>query len=212
MAERTCSVKGCEKKAHARSLCPMHYQRWRLHGSTDIPPPARWAPFRHGTSQGYRYHACRCEQCKQWRRDYTATYTARRAAAKTYKHGIDGYNCGCRCEVCTTTARNNMASWYQRNTAQAIEGASRNAEIRRARQKNLAAYKVTARDWRRLCQRFDNRCAYCRKRRPLQREHVVPISRGGQHSIGNLLPSCKSCNLTKGTKLLVELKYLKGES
>lgn len=29
MAKGTCCVEGCEKPSHARSLCPMHYQRWR---------------------------------------------------------------------------------------------------------------------------------------------------------------------------------------
>lgn len=28
-----CSVPGCMKDAHARQLCPMHYQRWRIVGS-----------------------------------------------------------------------------------------------------------------------------------------------------------------------------------
>lgn len=36
------------------------------------------------------------------------------------------------------------------------------------------------------------------------RDHVVPIRRGGRHSIGNLLPSCNRCNLSKAAKLLVE--------
>ncbi len=207
MPQGTCSIEGCEKTAHARGFCPMHYQRWRLHGSTDTPPPAVYAPWKHGTSQGYRYHGCRCAQCKQWRSDYTKTYARRRGANKTFKHGIDGYNCGCRCEVCVLAARARMSSWYERNTEHAKNNASRNGEVRRARQRNLPAFKVSEREWRRLCQRYDNRCAYCGERNPLQREHVIPISRGGQHSIGNLLPACKLCNLAKGTKLLAELKY-----
>jgi hypothetical protein len=32
-----CSVEGCEKPQQARGLCPTHYQRQRLHGTTDGP-------------------------------------------------------------------------------------------------------------------------------------------------------------------------------
>lgn len=204
VADRICSVDDCGKTAHARGLCPMHYQRWRLHGSIKTPPPARYAPFQHGTSQGYRYHRCRCQACKQWRGTYYAAYIARRRATQTFKHGREGYNCGCRCEICDAVTRAGARAAYLRNPERAKEGASRNGEIRRARQRNLAAYKVTARDWRRLCARYHNRCAYCGGSGPLQRDHIVPISRGGQHSIGNLLPACKRCNLSKMTKLLVE--------
>ena len=28
-----CSVEGCEKASWARGWCPMHYRRWRIHGS-----------------------------------------------------------------------------------------------------------------------------------------------------------------------------------
>ncbi len=32
-----CSIEGCGKTATVRGWCPMHYQRWRHHGSTDDP-------------------------------------------------------------------------------------------------------------------------------------------------------------------------------
>lgn len=32
MADRTCSVAGCERPHAARGYCKMHYQRWRLNG------------------------------------------------------------------------------------------------------------------------------------------------------------------------------------
>ena len=35
-------------------------------------------------------------------------------------------------------------------------------------------------------------------------DHVVPLSRGGKHEIENLLPACRSCNSSKGAKLLEE--------
>lgn len=35
-------------------------------------------------------------------------------------------------------------------------------------------------------------------------EHVIPLDRGGSHTVGNLVPSCAPCNLSKGTRLLSE--------
>lgn len=32
MAERTCSIEGCERRAAKRGWCATHYQRWRRHG------------------------------------------------------------------------------------------------------------------------------------------------------------------------------------
>lgn len=32
MAERTCTVQGCNRVHYARSWCEMHYDRWRKHG------------------------------------------------------------------------------------------------------------------------------------------------------------------------------------
>lgn len=43
-------------------------------------------------------------------------------------------------------------------------------------------------------------CQYCGQEKPpseLQPDHVVPVSKGGQHSIDNLVTSCVSCNAKK---------------
>jgi len=35
-------------------------------------------------------------------------------------------------------------------------------------------------------------------------DHVIPLSRGGQHSIGNIVGACIPCNQRKGTKTVME--------
>ena len=37
-------------------------------------------------------------------------------------------------------------------------------------------------------------------------EHIKPVSKGGGNNIENLLPSCKKCNISKGTKNLEEFR------
>jgi 5-methylcytosine-specific restriction endonuclease McrA len=64
---------------------------------------------------------------------------------------------------------------------------------------------VTDADVVRLVRRFDHRCAYCGAQWE-QLDHVIPISRGGAHSIGNLLPACGRCNRSKKDRLLIEWK------
>jgi 5-methylcytosine-specific restriction endonuclease McrA len=65
-------------------------------------------------------------------------------------------------------------------------------------------YMVTERDWRRLVARHGGLCAYCKERPWEHRDHVVPLSRGGRHTIGNLLPACAPCNQSKSARLLME--------
>jgi 5-methylcytosine-specific restriction endonuclease McrA len=77
-------------------------------------------------------------------------------------------------------------------------------ERRRARKANADTRLITLEDWRRLCVRYDNCCAYCGTSGKLTQDHIIPIVRGGRHAIGNLLPACGACNSSKGSKLLVE--------
>ncbi len=41
-------------------------------------------------------------------------------------------------------------------------------------------------------------CAYCgASGRPLQRDCVLALSRGGRYTLGNIVPVCSSCNASK---------------
>lgn len=51
--------------------------------------------------------------------------------------------------------------------------------------------------WRRWMQ-FGHECAYCGAGGDLQVEHVIPISKGGEHHLGNIVPACQRCNSSKG--------------
>jgi putative hemolysin len=54
-------------------------------------------------------------------------------------------------------------------------------------------------------ERDGNVCAYCdSKDGPFHLDHIVPWSRGGQHTIENLTVACAPCNWSKGDKTLDE--------
>lgn len=40
-------------------------------------------------------------------------------------------------------------------------------------------------------------------------DHIIPIARGGRHSIGNLRMLCAPCNFSKGKKFIVEWRRAK---
>jgi 5-methylcytosine-specific restriction endonuclease McrA len=78
---------------------------------------------------------------------------------------------------------------------------------KRSAQKRLAPGHVSDRDWKRLINRHRGLCAYCGTEPYAHMDHVVPLSRGGRHSIGNVLPACPLCNLGKSARLLSEWRY-----
>jgi 5-methylcytosine-specific restriction endonuclease McrA len=44
-------------------------------------------------------------------------------------------------------------------------------------------------------------CAYCGAAdKPLQRDCVLAISRGGRYTLDNIAPACRSCNTSKGSE------------
>lgn len=48
-------------------------------------------------------------------------------------------------------------------------------------------------------------CSYCPAAADTI-DHVIPLARGGRHAEGNLAPACRSCNSSKGDKLMIEWK------
>ena len=48
--------------------------------------------------------------------------------------------------------------------------------------------------------RFDHCCAYCGCAEDLELEHVIPISKGGGHHLGNIVPACRKCNSSKRSR------------
>ena len=58
-------------------------------------------------------------------------------------------------------------------------------------------HDLTDEQWATL-QRVWAGCAYCGATdRPLQRDCVLPISRGGRYTLTNVVPACASCNASK---------------
>jgi len=70
---------------------------------------------------------------------------------------------------------------------------------RRSIKENLPT-TLTKEEWSELLECYSYRCYYCRKKvDKLQKEHKIPLSRGGGYTKDNIVPACKSCNSRKHT-------------
>lgn len=184
---KTCSFPGCDRKFKGLGLCAAHLIQQRVGRSGLHPIQPRGTPTRkpcalcpHGVNQ-----PCSFEGCK-W---------------MAMSHGL--------CPGHAWQRDNNrrlapLPPKTLRGATTKVEQGRKKQHRRRANQDDVRV--VTARDWRRLVQRYNGLCAYCRDRPATDQDHVIPVARGGRFAIGNLLPACRPCNSSKGAKLLVEWK------
>jgi 5-methylcytosine-specific restriction endonuclease McrA len=92
-------------------------------------------------------------------------------------------------------------TWYVLNKDRVIASNHR----RKARLRDSDSPGVPTHVFKAKCEESDGRCWYClAKCDKLQREHVVPISRGGRDEPDNVIPACRTCNSSKKDKLLSE--------
>lgn len=81
-------------------------------------------------------------------------------------------------------------------------------EKRRAAILATTASLLTTQEWDWIKARYYHRCAYCRQIKPLTKDHVLPLSKGGQHTKANIIPACKSCNSRKGNRPALSLRSI----
>ena len=77
---------------------------------------------------------------------------------------------------------------------------------RRAREEEMIN-TLTAQEWIDILKEYKFRCAYCGKEFNLfdkeTRDHVIPISKGGDNTKENVVPACNKCNAKKSNKILI---------
>lgn len=95
-----------------------------------------------------------------------------------------------------------QASWWLRyQTRPELRLYTRQKSKRRkALEREQTAHQLQPRELRTRFALFGNCCAYCGASGDMQIEHVIPISKGGTHAMGNIVPACQRCNYSKATK------------
>jgi hypothetical protein len=59
----------------------------------------------------------------------------------------------------------------------------------------------TLEEWEELKAKYGYRCAICKERKPLTKDHIIPLSGGGTDYIENIQPLCRNCNSKKWKKI-----------
>lgn len=95
----------------------------------------------------------------------------------------------------------NAREWRAQNPHRRRAAADRRAELMVT---NPGFCPFDAAEREALKRRHDYRCAYCgvRPEDPLERDHVVPLTKGGRHAIATFFPACGACNRSKSDALL----------
>ncbi|MBT8159610.1 MULTISPECIES: HNH endonuclease [Arthrobacter] len=136
-------------------------------------------------------------------------YFARKARENTAKrHAADpGYVLvlRARARVDYSTHRERRLKVNRRYARAHVPLRNMHSGKRRALQKGAETFLFTLKDWERLKVRYRNCCSYCGKfSARLHKEHVIPLERGGRHSLGNILPACPTCNYSKQDSYVME--------
>ena len=81
----------------------------------------------------------------------------------------------------------------------------------RRREREATGPGVSAREWHRICIAYRGsgdggaQCWACHTYvLAPQMDHLIPLSRGGQHRPGNVAPACGRCNSSRSNRLIVE--------
>lgn len=80
------------------------------------------------------------------------------------------------------------------------------AQRRRARKNAGGVFRISNQELGRL---YKKSCFYCGSTNEITMDHVVPLVRGGRHSIGNLVAACATCNKSKNYRFITEWKLSK---
>jgi 5-methylcytosine-specific restriction endonuclease McrA len=73
------------------------------------------------------------------------------------------------------------------------------AQRRRAKKAGAPRNDLTHAQWLEIQDAQDHRCYYCGKRCKgrLTQDHIIPLSKGGSHTLHNVIGACQSCNSKK---------------
>ena len=92
-----------------------------------------------------------------------------------------------------------------RKTEKGKANNQRNHAKRQAREKEIIN-TLTFNEWLEILKKYHWKCAYCGKEFDLfnrpERDHIIPISKGGNNIKENIVPACRSCNARKKDKIL----------
>ena len=111
------------------------------------------------------------------------------------------------CLKCNRPARKKLlcnshytTEWRENNPVSAHKNIVHSWRRRMAREKG-AEGSHTRVEWENKLSEYRDLCAYCKKEAWSDRDHIIPLSKGGTDSIDNIVPACITCNRSKSDSL-----------
>lgn len=207
MAQSTCSVSFCVKEAWQRGYCQKHYAQVRTRGAVvdQSDRTCGWC----GTSIAHL--SIRAQYCSITHKKNAAAKRHRERNPGYYKRYVGSPARVAWAEANRERLRARARAYAERYRAEHPDAArewwAANPEKHRLYQAHRRFRQadgpgISERDWQRLVRRYNSRCAYCDIKCDPHMDHVIPLKLGGRHSIGNVLPACRSCNTSKNARLL----------
>lgn len=174
-----CSIEECDKDSHTASMCKYHYDRKRYAENKERLSAQKKVYVEANKEKVKAYQ-------KKWRQNNKQRLLEkdRRNYIERKEH-YDNYRVEWRAK--------NRLKWNGYRSA------------RRIREKENGIFFITQKEYRKLER---DPCFYCGSFDNPTLDHVIPVVRGGKHSIGNLVVACKSCNSRKSKKTIMEWRKL----
>lgn len=149
------------------------------------------------TYDGYQAH---CKLCTQrWRQENAAYLKSSKSAyRKNNKDKVNASNRRWR------AANPEKAKSYSNNWRLANPEVTRAKTVQyRTRKKANEVFVVSKKFLKKL---YASECVACGSTQKIHADHIIPVSRGGRFSEGNLQPLCWRCNLSKNDRFYFEWK------
>ena len=159
----------------------------------------------HSASYGKIYHAEHREEQNAKHRAYNAVNRERLrvANAKLYADNREEISAKHRAYYeANKEHRCAQTKAYSKSHPEVGQAAS---SRRRARLASAPVNDLTTQQWEAIKEHYHHRCVYCpetcwrcrQKKHKLTIDHIVPISKGGSHTVSNIAPACSTCNKRK---------------
>lgn len=149
----------------------------------------------HSSKDKLNYYCKSCNSARGLKRYYAKKD---QILANIHKDRKENYEH--RIEIERKSRAKNKEKWrLSRNARQSIRNRIINSDV----------YIILEKDLRRI---YSSPCINCGSKENQSLDHIIPLSRGGTHSIGNITTLCLTCNMKKHNRFFSEWRYSKSHT